>query len=75
MLELEQLLPLFLLMSPWQVSFNEWFREQFQGQFQFQHQGISAAKKTVPLTIITDSRKMGKILTGTDMLKLNAQVE
>ena len=41
MLELELLLPLFLLlpMPPSQGSFNEWFRDQFQGQFQFQRQG------------------------------------
>ena len=44
MLELELFLPLLLLMSPSQVSFNEWFREQFQGQFQFQHQVISTAR-------------------------------
>ena len=24
---------------------TEWFQEQFEGQFQFQHQGISTAKK------------------------------
>ena len=43
MLELELFLP--LLLSPSQVPFKESLQEQFKGQFQFQHQIISTARK------------------------------